>query len=161
MGTNVQDMSAFLKQNVVGNDTKCLVVSDRFLDGNGDPIKWEIKLITADDDRKIEKHCTTEKRDRRTGTITQIRDDGEYVASIAAWAVVYPDLKNKDVQKSWGADSPVDLLRKMLSSGELLKLSRAVLKLSGLSDEDIDEDVELDEDPISEVQADADHAKNS
>lgn len=161
MGTNVQDMSAFLKQNVVDNDKKYVVVSDRFLDKNGDPIQWEIKLITADDDRKIEKHCTTEKRDRRTGTITQIRDDNEYVASIAAWAVVYPDLKNRDVQKSWGADSPVDLLRKMLSSGELLKLSKAVLKLSGLGDEEIDEDIEFADEPVSNVKADSEHTKNS
>lgn len=160
MGTNVRDMSAFLKQNVADTDKKLIVVSERFVDANGEPQKWEIRRINADEDRKIEKHCTTEKRDRRTGTITQIRDDGEYVASIAAMAVEYPNLKDKDVQKSWDANSPVDLLRKMLTSGELLKLSKAVLKLSGLGDEELDEDVELIDEPVSSVKADAEYAKN-
>lgn len=159
--TNVKDISAFLKSNIQDSETKFIDVSERFRGADGKPIKWEIKMVNADQERRIEKKCTIEKRDRRSGSITQIRDDNEYISSIAAYAVVFPDLMDSELQRDWGAKGAVDLLRKMLSPGELVRLSRAVLTLSGLGDDALDGDVEFEDgEPISDIEADAEYAKN-
>lgn len=158
--TNVLDLSAFLKENVESDSTKFIELSDRFKGKDGSPMKWEIRIVSADDERLIEKKCTNEKRDRRTGTITQIRDDNEYITALAAHGVVFPDLKDKGLQNSWGVSTAVDLLRKMLTPGELVKLSRAVLQMSGLGDVDMDEDLDLEDGPASSIESDANYAKN-
>lgn len=158
--TQVKDLSAFLKSNVQKSDTKFLEVTDRFTDANGKPIKWEIRRVCADDERLIEKRCTEERKDRRTGTITQIRDDNEYISALAAHAVVFPDLLDAELQASWGAQGAIDLLRKLLTPGELVRLSRAVLTLSDLDDDYLERDIEFEGEPLDNVTMDAEYAKN-
>ncbi len=54
---------------------------------------------------------------------------------------VFPDLKNAELQKAYGALGESALLQKMLYVGEYAELAQAVQELSGL-DTDINEDIE-------------------
>lgn len=139
----------FFKENKVEDEIKEIVVSRNFIDDDGRPIKWQIRPLSSYEEKLIDDSITTEKKDRRTGTITTVRDDSEYVARLAAQAVVFPDLGDRELQKSYSTPTKpirtkVELLREMLSAGELLKLSLEVSNLSGLNIDDQPTDYESD-----------------
>lgn len=157
MKSNTYNISAFFVENEAGEQTKQIIVSEKFVDKDGNPIPWTIKKISGERERLIENGCVTERVDRRTGTVTQLRDDNLYIASLAADAVVFPDLANSELQKNRGAKGKVDLLRKMLSVGELLRLSTAVTEFSGLGD-DLNKDIDYEE--KSQAEIDAEYVKN-
>ena len=62
-------------------------------------------------------------------------DRFKYVDEITAAAVVFPDLKNADLQKAYGALGEVKLLKKMLYTNEYNALVEAVQDLSGMDDD--------------------------
>ena len=61
-------------------------------------------------------------------------DRFKYVDEITAAAVVFPDLKNADLQKVYGVLGEVKLLKKMLYTNEYNALVEAVQDLSGMDD---------------------------
>ena len=62
-------------------------------------------------------------------------DRFKYVDEITAAAVVFPDLKNADLQKAYGVLGEVKLLKKMLYTNEYNALVEAVQDLSGMEDD--------------------------
>jgi hypothetical protein len=58
---------------------------------------------------------------------------------LVASSVVYPDLKDAELQKSYGVVSDGDLLKKMLIPGEYLTLQQAVNEVNGFDTEKADE----------------------
>jgi len=46
-------------------------------------------------------------------------------------ALTSPDLKNKDLQKHFGAASPKDLADKLFNGGEVKRIASAIMELSG------------------------------
>lgn len=62
---------------------------------------------------------------------------------ITAAAIVFPDLKNVDLQKAYGVLGEVKLLKKMLYTNEYNALVEAVQDLSGMDDDfnDLKDDV--------------------
>ena len=62
-------------------------------------------------------------------------DRFKYVDEITAAAVVFPDLKNADLQKAYGVLGEVKLLKKMLYTNEYNALVEAVQDLSGMDDD--------------------------
>src|SRR5690606_13346072 len=79
------------------------------------------------------------KKDKKTGQ--EVLDRTAYSHALVAAAVVYPDLKNAELQKAYGVLGEAELLSAMLTIGEYATLSQAVTELSGL-DEDINDLVE-------------------
>lgn len=68
-------------------------------------------------------------------------DANEYMAKMVVASVSYPDLKNAEIQKSYGVLGSEVLLRKMLLPGEFSALSERVQTLNGF-DQDINEQIE-------------------
>ena len=77
------------------------------------------------------------KRDKKTKQ--EIFNRTSYTNDLVASAVVYPDLKNAELQNAYGVLGEVELLQKMLIMGEFMKLSEEVQKISGLDIEDEDQ----------------------
>lgn len=128
-----RSLAAFLKPVEVENEL--VEVSDRYRDENGKPVKWEIRAITSkENDQLMRKHT---KRDKKTKQ--EIFDRTSYTNDLVASAVVYPDLKNAELQKAYGVLGEVELLQKMLIVGEFMRLSEEVQKISGLDIEDEDQ----------------------
>lgn len=152
--SKVNSLEAFLMQNKVEKEPEKVYVTDSFIDENGKPIYWEIRPIGSDEEKKISDSVTKNEKDKRTGTITQIRDDAEYLARLSAQAVVFPDLGDRELQESYGrrVTDKTTLLRKMLSVGELVNLAENVMRISGLA---VDE-----EDTIAQLEADIEYSKN-
>lgn len=128
-----RSLAAFLKPVEVENEL--VEVSDRYRDENGKPVKWEIRAITSkENDQLMRKHT---KRDKKTKQ--EIFDRTSYTNDLVVSAVVYPDLKNAELQNAYGVLGEVELLQKMLIMGEFMKLSEEVQKISGLDIEDEDQ----------------------
>lgn len=132
----------FYAQNQKQRETKKVIASLSFTTTEGKPIPWEIKPLTYEENERIMNSpmVTVEETDRRTGTKTYRTIDTEYVAAICAQSVVFPDLGDTGLQKSYEAatgiaiNSKVQLIKVMLTAGELAKLSEQVIEISDLGD---------------------------
>lgn len=126
-----RSLAAFLKPAQIENEM--IAVSNRFKE-DGKVVEWEIRAITSEENTNIMKKNT--RRDKKTKQ--EIFDRNGYMNDLVASAVVYPDLKNAELQKAYGVMGEANLLSKMLLVGEFMTLSEAVQKLSGLDVEDED-----------------------
>ncbi|MDR7856301.1 phage tail assembly chaperone [Tissierella sp.] len=128
----MSSLKAFL--NPVQVENKEVVVSNRFME-DGKPVPFIIRPITQKENEQLIKKYT--KKDKK-GVETFNRT--EYVQALTASAVVFPDLTNEELQKSYGLGE-TECLKNMLLIGEYAVLAQEVQNLSGL-DEDINEDIE-------------------
>lgn len=129
----MSSLKAFL--NPIQVENKEVIVSNRFQE-NGKPVAFIIRPITQKENEQLIKKYT--KRDKRGIEVT---DRTEYIHALTASAVVFPDLKNAELQKAYGVLGEVELLKKMLYVGEFATLAEEVRTLSGL-DEDINNNIE-------------------
>lgn len=125
-------LSAFLAQNVEKNNTVEYVVSPRFKDENGVPVKWKIGCITSKEDDSIRKECTNRRPvPGRRGAYTPELDASEYLAKVAVRCTIYPDLNSQELQDSYGVMGAEDLLRTMLLPGEYTDYSTKIQEVNG------------------------------
>ena len=149
--TSNLSIERFFAQNQVKKNTEKVYVTDSFVDDNGDPIPWEIRALTYDEHERIlnSPSVTIQEKDRRTGNITYRTKETEYVAALCAQAVVFPDLGNRELQLSFQEangrskriSSKVELIKVMLTVGELSNLAEKVTEISDLGDS-IENDIE-------------------
>ena len=129
----MSSLKAFL--NPIKPENKEVIVSDRFQE-DGKPVPFVIRPITQKENEQLLKKHT--KRDKRGNDYF---DRTGYIHELVASAVVFPDLKNAELQKAYGVLGEVELLKTMLYVGEFAELAQAVQELSGL-DVDINEEIE-------------------
>lgn len=130
----MSSLKAFLNPIRAGN--KEVIVSNRFQDEKGNPVPFIIRPITQKENEQLLKKHT--KRDKRGN---EVFDRTSYAHELAAMAVVFPDLKNAELQQAYGVLGEAELLKEMLYVGEFAQLALAVRELSGL-DDDINEVIE-------------------
>ena len=129
----MSSLKAFL--NPIRAENKEVVISDRFQE-DGKPVPFVIRPITQKENEQLLKKHT--KRDKRGN---EFFDRTGYVHELTASAVVFPDLKNAELQQTYGVLGETELLKAMLYVGEFATLAQAVQELSGL-DVDINEEIE-------------------
>jgi len=129
----MKSLKAFL--NPVQVENKEVIVSNRFKE-NDKVVPFTISPITQEENKLLIKKYT--KKDKKG---TEVFDRAEYVQALTASAVVFPDLKNAELQNAYGVLGESSLLQKMLYVGEYAELAIAVQELSGL-DKDINNDIE-------------------
>ena len=132
---NARSLSAFLAENVEQIPNREVVISKRFKDANGDPIKWELKPIPTAQMRKIRKDSM-----RFNGNKVDV--DGDVLSmKMAVESVVFPNLKDEDLQKSYGVMGEAALLECLLSiPGEYDELVNQVTDLCGYNAEELVEE---------------------
>ena len=128
------NIDAFL--NPVKPENIRVVISNRFKDENGNPVEWELRALSQDENNALMKKYT--KRDKKG---TETFDRTSYVAALTAAGVVEPDLNNAKLQDAYGVLGADKLLCKMLLIGEYGELVSKVQELSGL-DQDINVAIE-------------------
>lgn len=121
-------LSAFLKQNSVTPENKKVVVSKRFVE-KGKPVEWEIRAVSEDANSKIRNSCT--KTTTFKGRPTSDFNRNLYLQKLCAAAVVFPDLKDAELQKSYGVVGEAELLAEMLLPGEFGYLLEIVQEMNG------------------------------
>ena len=125
-------LEMFFKQNAVQVENKKIEISKRFLDSEGNPIKFEIKAISSADDQILRENCTVVKEiPGKKGQFAPQLDVNKYTLLLAAACVVYPQLDNAALQDSYGVRTKTELLSNMLLPAELQDLNTEVQAING------------------------------
>ncbi len=112
-------VNPFLKQNKKERKPIKIQVSDLFVDENGKPVPFILKILSSEEAEDLKKECMEPVFDPRTRRkVGSNLNQDEYQNKMLAKSVVYPDLTDKENQKSWGARDEYDLLFKMLDFQE-------------------------------------------
>lgn len=122
---NTRSMSAFLEATVEEVPNKEVVISKRFKDKNGDPIPFEIKPIPTSKIRKLRKSAMRYINGKVNVDIDVLNQ------LMVIESLVYPDLKNEDLQQKFGVMGEEALLDAMLLPGEFDDLTTQVTELCG------------------------------
>lgn len=136
----MSEFSAFFAQNAATDVIEEVIVSERFQGPNGKPIPWKLRTLTEADNESIRKSATKPVKIKGR-QYSQETDQNEYLAKLAVSSVVYPNLKDAELQNSYGVMGAEDLLRKMLLAGEYIALVQKVTEINKF-DRDLDELVE-------------------
>ena len=137
------DFSAFMAQNKLKRENVKFVASKNFVDKDGNPLEWELKAIDNKEDEALRKMCTHQvKIPGKAGRYTLEMDSNSYLGKLAAACTVYPDLKNAELQNSYGVMGDDNLLKAMLSPGEFAEYCN---KVSEVNDFDVDLNDKVDE----------------
>ncbi|MBR4844828.1 MAG: hypothetical protein IKU98_00230 [Bacteroidaceae bacterium] len=121
----MSDFSMFLKENVKPVEDIEYVASKRFVDADGNPIKWILRPVPTKIENAIKDECIKFKaRDRNF-------DVGKYQVKLCAAAVVFPNLKSVDLQDNYGVRGEEELLMELLPiSGEFNALLAKVQEIN-------------------------------
>lgn len=120
----------FLKTNKVEKENELIPVSDSFVDADGKPVLWEVRRLTNEEMKYIRKQCIKQVKDRR-GNVSVETDSEKMMVMMATTSTVYPDLKNAQLQDSYGVMGEGELLEAMLSVGELLAYQQKINEING------------------------------
>ncbi|SMG38251.1 phage tail assembly chaperone [Paenibacillus aquistagni] len=124
----MSDLSLFFADAAAAELTDEVVISTRFKDKDGQPVKWKLRAITEEINAEIKKACT--KKDKK-GRVEF--DNNEYLTKVAVEGTVFPNLKDAKLQQSYGVLGADSLLKKMLLAGEFSLLAEKVSDLSGFN----------------------------
>lgn len=136
----MSDLSMFFAQNVAVEVAEDFEVSPRFKDKEDKPVKWKLRSISESENQELRK-SSTKKVKGKGGVYTNDFDSNEYLSKMVVACVSYPDLKNAELQKSYGVIGAEKLLNKMLLPGEFGGLLERVQTMNGF-DRDINDLVE-------------------
>jgi hypothetical protein len=118
-------LSAFFKQSAAPLPSIEKVISERFKDDKGNPLPWKVKGVSETINVEIKARCTKTITERG-GKRSMHFDANLYNALLAVEAVEFPDLRDAELQKSYGVVGADKLLLDMLSAGEFTRLTEAV-----------------------------------
>lgn len=139
----MDELKNFMKENKEVKEDELFAVSESFKDAKGEPRKWRLRHISSKEYKKLTKDCTHEeqipgKRDQYRTVVDQTK----LTSLLCIAAVVFPDLRDKELQDSYGVKNPEDLLDAMVDSpGELTNLFVKITDMNEF-DKDINDKVE-------------------
>ena len=118
--------AAFMRRDLENLERE-YVISDRFTDENGEPIKFKLRPMPTAMEKLLSKNC------RKIDKNGKVEFDTErYENEITVACVVYPDLKDAELQDFYGVQNEIDLLNTMLLLGENRKLQEAIQDINGI-----------------------------
>ena len=133
----MSNLSAFLNP-VSLYEEKEVVVSKRFQDEDGKPVPFKIRSLTSEEMDAIVKKSTRTIRNK--GQITEQLDNTAMAKNIILAGTVEPDFTAKEVCERYGVLDPSMVPGRMLLAGERVKLSDAIMELSGYNEDDAEEE---------------------
>lgn len=127
---------SFMRENVIPVGEKEIPVSDRFVDKDGNTVKWKIRAISADTNQQLRRSCVSRIGTNKAGQPIEKLDNALYQAKLATSCIVWPDLSDVKLLDSWSAGSAENLIRQMLLPGEFDDLIMEILKFCGFKTDD-------------------------
>lgn len=129
----MSNLSAFLKPVYTEKKIE-VVISDRFVDEQGNPVPIVMKSLTQEKMQSIAKRSTHEKK--INGKTVQDLDTTEHLNRCLIASIVFPDMTNKELCNAYGVEDPLLLPAKMFLVDEYEALAKAFATLNGLKTED-------------------------
>ena len=127
------DLKLFLAGNKKKKTNAFYPATRSLCDEKGQPLEWEIKALTTREYEDIREECSREipipgKRGQFRVTV----DANEMIAKMIAASVVVPDLYDAELQDSYGARTPEELIKLMVDNpGEYDDLAAFVQNFNG------------------------------
>lgn len=130
----MSNLHAFFAQNVEKVQIEEHVISNRFKDENGNSIKWQFGALDGKKDTE-NRYAATKKVAMHNNPNVKIpeTDFDLYVLKNAVDSIKFPNLKDVELQKSYGVMCGEDLLQKMLLPGELGEVKRITQEINGFN----------------------------
>lgn len=125
-------LSAFLHP-VTAQEEKEVVISKRFVDGQGNPVPFRIRSLTQDENDRITKQAT--RQVKVNGQPVETLDNVDFSRRMVVAATVEPDFSSKEMCDAYGVLDPLLVPGKMLLSGEYGRLMAEITQLSGFGDD--------------------------
>lgn len=125
-------LSAFLHP-VTTQEEKEVVISKRFVDGQGNPAPFRIRALTQEENDRITKQAT--RQVKVNGQIVEQLDNVDFSRRMVVAATVEPDFSSKEMCDAYGVLDPLLVPGKMLLSGEYGRLMAEITRLSGFGDD--------------------------
>lgn len=131
-------LQEFLNLNPVDNVVNEVIVSDRFKDENGSPLRFKIKAMTNAEFEEARKKATTIKT-KKGGSFDF--DTRKFNETIIINHTINPEFKDANSIQKMGCITPEQYLNKVLLAGEIAELANQIQTLSGF-DKTFEEDIE-------------------
>lgn len=99
----------------------------------GDNVPWIIKKLTTKRTEELAELCKTKKiiKGRK---VTDINEK-KYNDILMAESIVFPDLKDKELQEQYGVRTNVDLMRKLLEiAADYAKINQSFNRINGFDE---------------------------
>lgn len=126
-------LSAFLHPEIP--EEQEIIISERFKE-EGKPVPFKIRPLTQEEADRLRKQYTRKVKGEK------IIDADRLTAAIIVAATVEPDFANTELCAAYNTMDPLQVPGKMLLAGEYMKLSDAIMRLSGMDDESEAEEAE-------------------
>ena len=129
----MSNLSAFLKKNKKMKENTKYAATKSLCDEKGNPLEWEIKPVSTRENDDIRDDCTIEVPVKGKPNIYRNKvNSTKYAAKMLVASVVFPDLRNAELQDSYGVSSPEDLVKEMVDDpGEYNDFVAFVNKFNG------------------------------
>lgn len=129
-------MNAFLRQNKKNEkENVFFAASQSFVDENGEAIKWEIKALSSKRAQQIRQECNKILKNGRTIVV----DQALWQRMMAAECTVFPNLRDAELQDSYGVSEPYDLIVEMLDDdAEFQAYCQKCAEVCGYNKTDVD-----------------------
>ena len=130
----MSNLHAFFAQNVEKVQVEEHVISNRFKDENGNPIKWQFGAIDGMKDTENRAAATKKVPMYNNPNVKLPETDFDlYILKNAVDSIKFPNLKDAELQKSYGVMCGEELLQKMLLPGELTEVKRITQEVNGFN----------------------------
>ncbi len=123
-------LTDFLLDNPVDNLQEEIIVAERFKDSEGNPLKFRIKAVPAEEFTAMQKKYTKISKKGKTDF-----DNAGFNMEIILDYTVEPDFRNADAIKKAGCLVPKQFVNKVLKAGEVTELVKQISALSGFEDD--------------------------
>lgn len=129
----MSNLNAFLKPAYTEKKIE-VIVGDRFNDEEGNPVPIVMKSLTQAQLNQIAKASTHERK--IGGKVVQEVDANEHLNRCLIESIIDPDMKNRELCRSYGTEDPIELPTKMFFIDEFEKLAKAFAKLNGIKQDE-------------------------
>ena len=109
-------------------ETKEVIISDRFKDENGKPLPFKLRKIDSETSEALMKRCR--RKERVNGQIITEVDNAKYTKLLVLACVVSPNFKDSEMCDYYKVVNPEDVPSRMLSIGEFSRLSDEIMKFN-------------------------------
>lgn len=132
----MSDFSRFMKSNKAKKENVFYPAVKAFTDENGKPLMWEFKHLSSREMDEIRNECLIEVPvSGKRGQYKAKFDGAKFNRKMLAESTVYPDLNNAELQISYGAKNPEELILEMVDDPrEYNALLEFIQQLNGLSE---------------------------
>ncbi len=121
----MSEFSRFMRACKIVKPNEKYAATKSLTDENGEPLLWEFRRISSKENALLQEEVMAADNIRGKSS--------EYLHRLIARAAVFPNLYDKELQDSYGARTPEELLYALVDDpGEYAELALFIQKLQGL-----------------------------